>query len=349
VRVLALTHAYPPTHNAGAETMLHGMLRALVGAGHAVEVILSTQGGDPYELDEICVYPRMAQRDMIRRLTAADVIVSQLANAPVAAALGKWNEKPVAILAHNNFKTHYKAILAPQGEVAIMVVNSQWVAADFADWLARQKPRTICRAPQVLLYRPLADTSDYATTPGDRVTLINMSREGDGPDGHTLGKGGELFRHLAERMPETSFLGVTGSYGLQQNMSGLPNVDVLPHVPHAQMRDRVWARTRVLLIPSAYESWGRVGSEATCSGIPVIAHPTAGLVENLGDAGIFVDRQDADGWVDALRRLANPAAYAAAHKRALTRAAQHRQMHAEDDVRWVSEVERIGSRSVMAA
>lgn len=346
MRVLALTHAYPPMHNAGAETMLHSMLRVLVVAGYQVEVILSTQRGKPYELDGIRVYPRMTQREMLDRLMSADFIVSHLANAPVAAALGKWNEKPVAILAHNNFRTHYKAILAPQGEVAVMVVNSQWVADDFADWLEWQKPKTICRAPQVQVYRPLPDPAGCATTPGDRVTLVNLSVDGGGPDGLLLGKGGPLFRRLAERMPDTLFLGVTGSYGQQQNMYGLDNMMVLPHVPHAQMREQVWSQTRVLLVPSAYESWGRVASEALCSGIPVIAHPTTGLMENLGDAGIFVDRDDTDGWVRELQRLADPAEYAAASAKATARAAEHQRLRVEDEAAWCRAVEQMARVSV---
>src|SRR5690606_19054142 len=100
------------------------------------------------------------------------------------------------------------------------------------------------------------------------------------------------------------FLGVTGIYGRQQDLAGLANVEVIPHVPHPEMRGRVYARTRVLLVPSSYESWGRVASEAICSGIPVVAHPTPGLRECLGDAGLFVDRRDVDGWVRTLANLA---------------------------------------------
>lgn len=341
MRVLALTHAYLPTHCAGAETMLHSMLLSLVAAGNEVEVILSTQRGDPYDVDGIRVYPRMPQREMLDRLTSAHVIVSHLANAPVAAALGKWNRVPVVILAHNNFRTHYKAIIAPQGEVTLMVVNSRWVAADFAEWLRWQKPRTIGRAPQVLIHHPLPDAADYATAPGDRVTLVNMSVDGDGPDGLLLGKGGGLFRRLAERMPDIPFLGVTGSYGLQQDMTGLSNAVVLPHVPHEQMRERVWSQTRILLVPSAYESWGRVASEALCSGIPVIAHPTAGLRENLGDAGVFVDRDDIDGWVREIHRLADAGEYAAASAAASARAAEQQKMRLDDEAAWREAVERI--------
>ncbi|WP_262928542.1 glycosyltransferase family 4 protein [Streptomyces sp. CBMA152] len=51
------------------------------------------------------------------------------------------------------------------------------------------------------------------------------------------------------------------------------------------MREHVYSRSRVILMPSLYESWGRVAVEAFASGIPVIAHTTPGLVESMGEAG----------------------------------------------------------------
>jgi glycosyltransferase involved in cell wall biosynthesis len=65
----------------------------------------------------------------------------------------------------------------------------------------------------------------------------------------------------------------------------------------------VWAQTRVLMVPSVHESYGMAAVEALASGIPVIAHPTPGLREALGDAGTFVDRADVRAWVAAIKEL----------------------------------------------
>jgi hypothetical protein len=65
-------------------------------------------------------------------------------------------------------------------------------------------------------------------------------------------------------------------------------------------------------MPSSYESWGRVAIEAACSGIPTIAHPTDGLLEALGPAGIFVDRRKTRQWQAELERLDDPDQYAKA-------------------------------------
>jgi glycosyltransferase involved in cell wall biosynthesis len=137
----------------------------------------------------------------------------------------------------------------------------------------------------------------------------------------TLGKGAELFWALAERLPHVQFLGVKGAYGTQ-DVRSLPNVEVIDHVPAERMRDEVYARTRVLLAPSSYESWGRVAAEAMCSGIPVVAHPTEGLRECLGPRGLFVDRHDVDAWANMLRVLAVPRAYEKASAWSRARSAQ---------------------------
>ncbi len=96
----------------------------------------------------------------------------------------------------------------------------------------------------------------------------------------------------------------------------------LEHIDGDRMRDEVYARTRILLVPSEYESWGRVGVEAFAAGIPVIAHPTPGLTESLGTAGIFANRRDIDAWEQAINGLLKPRAYTAASKKAKARAAE---------------------------
>lgn len=325
-----MVHRYIPVHCAGAETMIHAMLRALARRGHEVRVVLSAQSGDPYDLDGVQVLPHKSKRDVFEHLEWSDVIVAHLMNTPRATFLGNWNQRPVVLVHHNDFDITHKALITPEARVDLVAVNSEWMAESLRKWLtARHAP-----VPRMVICRPLVDPDEYqADGPHDRVTLVNLRRDDD------MSKGSEVFWWLAQRSRKTQFLGVRGAYGTQMVRDGLPNVEVLDHVPHHEMRERVYGRTRVLLMPSSYESWGRVGVEALASAIPVVAHPTPGISEALGDAGIYVDREDLDGWRRALQTLALPGPYKAAQRRARERAERLRPE--ADLARWCDAVQRV--------
>ena len=301
MHVLGMFHAYPPGHGAGAEWHAHSLLRDLVRRGHDVDVLLShpLPGGD-YTFDGVSVFGRRRKSDPFDRMPV-DVIVTHLENTPRATIIGEVTGTPVVHLLHNTFDFSRRWL---GRRPALAVFNSEWMASDFAANVPAFTGRSV-------VIRPPVAVADYATEPGDMVTMVNLFAN----------KGGAQFWRIAAAMPRTKFLAVRGGYGEQVIPATVPgNVELIPNT--ADMRGDVYARTRILLMPSEYESWGRVGVEAMCSGIPVIAHPTPGLRESLGDAGVFVDRDDTDGWVAAIRRLSTPRAWAAASRRATARAQQ---------------------------
>jgi hypothetical protein len=212
------------------------------------------------------------------------------------------------------------------GKPALLVFNSEWMRADYLQWLETHK----VPIPASIVVHPPVYGDDYRTEPGAHVTLVNL----------TEAKGARVFYALAEKMPDRKFLAVIGGYG-EQIIRELPNVTFQPNT--ANMRDDVYARTQVLLMPSDYESWGRVGVEAMYSGIPVLAHPTPGLVESLGPAGTFADRGDVKKWSTALKRLLGPRGWITASKKSLRRAAELDPT--EDLSTWVAAMERLGART----
>jgi glycosyltransferase involved in cell wall biosynthesis len=310
MQVVARLHAAPPRHNAGAEWMAWSMFRALVERGHDVTVWLSRYGEDhePYELDGVKVIPLESRLDFATAVRRASVLVSHLENVKPTAALARGYGKPFVAICHNTFTPTFKDMAS--GGTALAVYNSQWMARE-AEVFFAEYPKTI-RPEQSLIIRPPVFAEDYATKPGDRITLVNTN-----PD-----KGGGLFHDLAKRMPDRKFLAVMGAYGAQTDYSDLPNVEVVEQMSGHEMREAVYGRTKVLLMPSFYESWGRAGVEALASGIPVLAHPTPGLCESLAEGGIFLERQDLDGWEAVLRKLEAPAEYRLASKRAKSRSAE---------------------------
>jgi glycosyltransferase involved in cell wall biosynthesis len=301
--------------------MLHTMLRALAERGHEIDVLESrpplTEAfrHDGYEIDGIRVHPYRGQEDPIELMPAADVVVAHLENTARAVVLSRWMSKPCFVVLHND----HENTRGWSGEMDVhQVYNSEWLR----DELRQYQP-----VPRHLVVRPPILSDEYRAKPGDKVTLINLNED----------KGSRVFYELARRMPDVQFLGVVGAHGVQIR-EDLPNVEIVEHTKPRDMH-AVYGRTRVLLMPSIYESWGRVGVEAMASGIPVIANPTNGLSESLGDAGVFVARDDLDGWETALRRLLDGRSWRAASRRALKRSAELDALRESDLAAWCEAVE----------
>jgi glycosyltransferase involved in cell wall biosynthesis len=160
----------------------------------------------------------------------------------------------------------------------------------------------------MVFHPPLTSERHTVDATGGHVTLVNLNEH----------KGALIFYELARRMPHTKFLGVVGGHGNQIIRRNIPNVTIMDHGPDMK---RVWTQTRVLLMPSVYESYGLVAVEAGINGIPTVANPTPGLLENLGRLGIFVERDGPiEHWVTALNDLLVPEVYSVASDYARSRA-----------------------------
>ena len=292
MRILASLVSYAPHTRVGGFNATHRYLCGLLEAGHEVTVLIGDRT-EAYKIDGISV---KSSKWVWKHFEAADVVISNHGDPGHLHRMAMHAGKPSIRFVHG---VHDAFIfeLTKHGAPTMVVFN----ARSLAETVNYTGPHMICH--------PILRFAEYATTPGDAITLVNLIAP----------KGVNLFDMLARYLPERPFLGVKGGYGKQAELHR-PNITVHPQT--ANMRDHVYARTRILLMPSDYETWGLVGVEAMCSGIPVIAHPTPGLTESLGDAGIFCDRADLDAWIDAIERLDDKSEYDLASKRAKARAEQ---------------------------
>jgi glycosyltransferase involved in cell wall biosynthesis len=143
---------------------------------------------------------------------------------------------------------------------------------------------------------------------GDCITLINANEN----------KGVHQFLELARRMPDRKFLGVRPYYG---NMTTpLPLGGNIEWVLFSDDIRTILRRTRILLVPSYYESFGRVAVEAMINGIPVLYSKPAkaspypggsmeGMQSWIGDAAIQCDRDKPEEWMTAIGLLDDPEMY----------------------------------------
>lgn len=250
----------------------HHVNKFLVSKGHHVRVILHQHKGTMYSYEGVEVFPPSGHLDAYRW---ADVICTHLDFTQFSIIMAMETKKPIIHFVHNDIS--YSSINnAVRGQY--IVYNSNWIARKVNyPW------------PSVTLHPP-CNTAYYNVTeaPQDSeyITLVSLNER----------KGGYMFKKIAEAMPDRRFLGVIGSYDNpgpmklpQEHIVSMmpPNVTVIPNSPDILS---VYKRTRLLLMPSDYESWGRTATEAMCSGIPVICTPTEGLEENCGDAADYVGK-----------------------------------------------------------
>lgn len=281
LKIVAYVHGYFPNHNAGAEAMLHQILIGLMDKGHEVKVITGNPGDVVYEGIQII---NRDSPEAVAAIIWSDIIVTHLDHTRRAVKLSIRYNKKIVHLVHNDKQLSYNQIGRANCDLAI--ANSQWIK----DTVRRS-------IDSVILYPPTDPARYKVDTTREAITLINMNEA----------KGGNIFWQLARIFPNRKFIGVKGAYGEQITYDReLPNVTIYENSPDVK---HIYAQSRIVLMPSSYESWGRVAIEACCSGIPVIAAPTPGLKESLGYAGIFAAHDDVAGFAEAINSLDDPNTY----------------------------------------
>lgn len=307
MRILFSIHMYFPDHACGSERMLHNIALHMIEKGHQVRVLLmdSKHYGieQIYNYEGVEVFP-CPDNNQDNLFYWADIVFTHLGKAAWTIALCNVfaKPKPCIFVSHNfwpydivQYRTNTGVIYNSNAMKGILNYQNNNIVVhppcDYRKW-------------------------DFGGPHGEYITLINAN----------LNKGARLFIALAKAMPERKFLAIKGGYDTQF-IESLPNVTVLDNSPDM---DPVYRYTRILLMPSAFESWGMTATEAMCNGIPVIYNSTPGLRENVGDNGIELhnlnpdyEEQDLKGgehpgidpeanleqWVKAIKRLDNHLCY----------------------------------------
>jgi glycosyltransferase involved in cell wall biosynthesis len=289
MKILSFVHGYPPDHNAGAEWMLHAMNKYLLTQGHEVQVV--TRGGaiahvangkkthvelnKGYNFEGVEVH-RMGivkHRSLFRW---ADVVITHLDQSGKAMNIARELRKPLVHLLHNTYHNDVLFRINPRNNY--LVYNADW-----------NKKVSKYVNKSVTVYPPVKVEDYKVPVKGKNITLVNCYEP----------KGGGVLVEIAKELPDHNFIGIKGGYG-DQIIGNEKNLKYEPNTPDIT---KVYRRSRIILMPSSYESWGRVAVEAMCSGIPVIAHPTPGLKESLGKAGLFADRNQIGEWVKIITDL----------------------------------------------
>lgn len=289
MKLLAHVHMFPPEHNAGSETTMLSLFRGLNQRGHETRVISAESSQEFYTVDGIQVFrpPDRATNQSSWYLDLyrwADVALTHLNCTGHAMHCAKDTSKPLVHLVHNDKQLSFHNVKDSRAQ--LLIFNTEWLREAYAE--AKFEPIN----PSIVMH-PIVDPEQYKTERfgAEAVTFVNL----------TVTKGALVFYELAKRFPDVPFYGIRGAYGDEHlPPTDIPNLKIFNQMPDLRP---IWAKTRVVLMPSDYESFGRVAVEAACSGIPAIVSPTLGLKEALGEAGIFLDRNNVDAWEQELEKL----------------------------------------------
>lgn len=249
----------------------------LAGIGHEITIVSRLSPESEYNINgSKVIAAEIAQK--VELIQNSDIIFTHLDDSYEATDLAQKHNKPIVHVLHHSFEID---ILRKDLRNVYLVYNSEWVKKD------RAYPH-----PGIVVRPPINPSRFEGMQPAADgfITLVNCNKD----------KGGLILQNIARAMPDKRFLGVLGAHG--QQVKGIQS-----NITYWDTQDdirKVFAETSVLIVPSIYESYGRIAIEAAACGIPVVAADTPGLHESLGDAGVFVRRGDFPGWLHAIRSVA---------------------------------------------
>jgi glycosyltransferase involved in cell wall biosynthesis len=125
-------------------------------------------------------------------------------------------------------------------------------------------------------------------------------------------KGAQVALRLAESLPERRFLFLAGARDSARVRARAGRLENVACAGWTEEMGRVFARTRILLMPSIWEEpFGRLPVEAGACGVPTLASARGGLREAVGDGGLVIDPvDDLSQWIRCIEQLDDPELYA---------------------------------------
>jgi glycosyltransferase involved in cell wall biosynthesis len=274
MKILLSPGIYLPHQRAGSEICLHRTCKYLLSKGHEVKAI--TRYPLDYHFERIDVYAQKKDyKDCHNDLwNWADLVFCQLSGTYYAMNKQKLMPKKVINFTHNN--AGY-----PQINIRKNV---------FTVYNTEQIKKELNYNHDSFVLHPPVDYRDFVNvdiTKAEYITLIN----------HNENKGGQILIEIAKRLPNLKFMAVQGGYYHQIYNHKIKNIKYVGITDNIK---KYLAKTKLMIAPSDYDSYGMAQVEALCCNIPVIASDILGFKESLADSAVYVKRNDIDAWVEAI-------------------------------------------------
>jgi len=281
--VVALSHGYPPLWNMGGEVSLHRSMTAIKG-----KRVVLTNTKSEYYIDGI----------QVTQINTPDVLNIKANPVPIANQLQDLNAR--VVIGQNELSL--PGVLAANSIGAVSIVNVHTppkygklirqavVSADYAVYNTETSAKQWGEPRALVLHPPISDLPSNTSTRGDAYTCLSSLRN----------KGVQVVLSLAEMHPDKRFIIVRspaepthGIPDLEEQAARLPNVELHPRVDPKDVH-KYLKQTRVLLVPSMYETYGMSAIEAAGYGIPTVHVDTPHVREGIGDAAVLVPALDVE-------------------------------------------------------
>jgi hypothetical protein len=314
MNIIALTHGYPPIWNMGGEVSLHRSLIPLAG-----KKIVLTKTEEPYEFEGIYV----------KKIKAKNVLDVNTNYVPIAKQLRMLNAN--VVIAQNELSL--PAVLAAREADAISIVSVHTppkygklirkavATADYAIYNTNHSAKEWGEPNAFVIHPPINILPERSEVKADAYTLLSS----------LVNKGVEVVLALAKLYPNQRFIIVRspaepthGLPDLEERVKKLPNIELHPRVAPEEVY-KYLEQTRILLVPSRYETYGMSAIEAAQYGIPCVHVDTPHVREGIGEAAILIPPLSVKSAFQAIQLIEND--YDNYSKRAEARSKwlQHRQ------------------------
>lgn len=279
--VVALSHGYPPLWNMGGEVALHRAMKAIRGR----KVVLTST---PYEYEFEGVE--------VKKINTPNVLDPNSDPLPIAEQLRSLGA--TVVIGQNELSL--PAVLAAREIGAVSIVNvhtppkyGRGIAlamreTDYAVYNTQTSAIQWGEPGALVLHPPISPLPAHTLTNGDAYTLLSS----------LVNKGVETVLRLAELYPDKRFIIVRspaepthGLKDIEQRVAELPNVELYPRVSPEEVY-KYFEQTRILLVPSRYETYGMSAIEAAGYGIPTVHVDTPHVREGIGDGAVLVPPLD---------------------------------------------------------
>lgn len=284
----AFLHGYPPGWSMGGEVSTHRTLRTVPGS------VVFTQTKDAYSFEGVQVYPMIG--------ATIQTVMSDAEFVGATALFAHSTMSQITVQAARRLKI--PSILAVHVPLRFgKDIRSAWAASKARLYNTEAARKDWKDTNGWVLHPPVGRPPVVGwlglNGPHDALTLTSS----------LLNKGVQQTMELAQRWPDRRFIIVRspahqthGSVDFEEKAALLPNVEVWDRL-HPDDMHLLWAQTKVLLVPSRYETYGLSALEAAWHDIPSVHVDTVHVREGIGTAARLLQSDSTDELELAVREV----------------------------------------------